>query len=112
MRRNLVACTRDPANKVWTSLGHPAEHEARAGNSPVGIGEEFQEAVGIPFDAEARLVPRFARNSTPEVLDVEPILHVDRHRGRRKGLHRVDQRYSIRWPRLRNSRASARFGNE
>jgi hypothetical protein len=73
----FVAGGDDAADEGGMALGDPAEGEEGGGDA--GLGELFEDAVGVGFHPAGEAVPGIARDGAGEGLDLEVVLHVDGH---------------------------------
>jgi hypothetical protein len=74
-----VAGVRDTPDQPRSSLGYVTENEA--GGFDVPLGHQLEHAIHRSIDAKLLALPRVPRDDPPEILDLIPILDVDRHRG-------------------------------
>src|SRR5690606_29911750 len=80
VRGDLVPRAGDPPHQGRQPLRHPAKNEPGAVNAL--LGHELQDALDIAFDTQFAPVPAVAVDDRLQVLDVEPVFHVDADRGR------------------------------
>jgi hypothetical protein len=85
VRRDLVPFGGDPLDERRAPFRNPAEDEARRAHA--GGAHQLEQAVDVPLDSELARVPCVARDHSAQVLDLKPVLDVDRHDGawRRSG---------------------------
>ena len=76
MARDLVSGPRDVAHQVGEPLRHPPEHEE--GRARVRAREQIEQAADVVADAQLAAWPLSARDRARVVLDLEPVLHIDR----------------------------------